>query len=167
MATATVAISIGGAGIFFTWLTGKQARDDARASAREAREQERLENAYIGMLDMAERVGQWVRMVYPLWDTVPPRPVPAELPSLAEQAHTQALVNAFGSGDVRVRMKDWQDVVQDVLVTVQQIQWEEADRERYSEESPRRTLERLRGSERIAREALTDQVAVELGHRIA
>jgi hypothetical protein len=161
VATATVAVP----GIFFTWLTGKQGRDDARAIAKEAREQQRLENAYVDLLDMAERVGQWVRMVYPMIDTNPPQPIPAELPSLAEQAHTEALVNTFGSDEVRKRMKDWRDVVLEVISTVQQIKWEEEQPARYSEESPRRTLEQLRAQERVAREALANQVAVELQHR--
>ena len=71
VATATTATAVGVAGMFFTWLTGKEARDDARATAREAREQQRLENAYIELLDVAERTGQWVRMVCPVWDTNP------------------------------------------------------------------------------------------------
>ena len=163
VATATTATAVGVAGMFFTWLTGKEARDDARATAREAREQQRLENAYIELLDVAERTGQWVRMVCPVWDTNPPQPVPAELPSLPEQAHTEALVNAFGSAEVRERMKTWRDVALEVISTVTQIRWEEAD-PTGAEESPRRTLEHLRGQERVAREALANQVAVELGH---
>jgi hypothetical protein len=62
VATATAGVVAGGIGIFFTWLTGKQARDDARAAARETREQHRLENAYVDLLDMAERAGQWVQI---------------------------------------------------------------------------------------------------------
>ncbi len=166
VATGTTATIVGGAGIFFTWLTGKQARDDARATTREARQQQRLESTYVDLLDMAERAGQWVRMVYPIWDTNPPQPVPAELPSLPEQAHTEALINAFGSAEVRERMKTWRDIVSEVISTVTQIRWEEADPtgKRYSEESPRRTLERLRGEERVAREGLANQVAAELRH---
>ena len=65
VATATVRV----VGIVGTWLTGKQSRDQAlatlreqlghdRLQAREAREQERLESAYLELLKMAERVGQ-------------------------------------------------------------------------------------------------------------
>ena len=58
------------------------------------------------------------------------------------------------------------DVVLLVISTVEQIKWEEAQPTRYSEETPSRTLEQLRGQERTAREALAKWVAVELRHRI-
>ena len=78
------AATTGVLGIFFTWLTGKQGRSHAetitrdqlaqeRLLANEAREQQRLENAYVELLDLAERVGQYVQMVFPMWDTTPPR----------------------------------------------------------------------------------------------
>jgi hypothetical protein len=61
--------------------------DDAGATAKEARVQQRLENAYIELLDMTERAGQWVQTVYPMINTMPPQSDPP-LPTLAEQAHT-------------------------------------------------------------------------------
>jgi hypothetical protein len=67
-----------------------------RLLAKEAREQQRLESAYVRMLAMTEQAGQWAQKLCPLMDTNPPQPVPAELPSLEEQAHTVALVQAFG-----------------------------------------------------------------------
>jgi hypothetical protein len=160
--TATAAV--GTAGIVFTWLTGKQARDDARAAAREAREQQRLENAYVGLLDMAERAGQWVQMVYPIVDTGQPLP---EFPQYPEQAHTEALVKSFGSGELRALMEAWRDVVKETAATSGLIQWIEADpvRNRDIEENPRLKLEELRRQEREARDALSDQVTVELRHR--
>ena len=158
--------AVGGLGIFFTWLTGKQGRDAARADAKEAREQQRLENAYVDLLDMAERAGHWAQMVLPVVDTNPPQPDP-DLPSVNEQAHTEALVKAFGSKDVRERMEVWSDVVKEMNATVGLIRWIEADttRHRGSQENPRGKLQDLRREEREAREALGNQVAVELRHR--
>ena len=68
VATASAGVLGGGVGAFFTWLTGKQSRDQAldtlreqlgheRLQAREAREQERLASAYLELLKTAERVG--------------------------------------------------------------------------------------------------------------
>jgi hypothetical protein len=173
VASAAAMTTLGVAGIFATWLNAKQGRDHAetiskdqlaheRLLAKEAREQQRLETAYVNLLDIAERAGQWAQMVYPMIDTnqsVPPSP------SSQEQAHTGALVNAVGSHEVRERMETWRAVVRQVISTVEQIKWEESDPTRHSEQSPRLALEKLRAQERLAREALGSQVAFELGHR--
>ncbi|MGO9552327.1 hypothetical protein [Mycobacterium sp.] len=156
VATATLGV----AGIFGTWLTGKQGRDDAKALAKDARQQQRLETTYVDLLDMAERTGQWAQMVYPMIDTNPPQPVPP-LPSLAEQAHTEALVRAFGSSGVWKRMDAWRAVVRQMVSTVRQIEWEEAEPTRLSELSPRLTLEELRPQERDARINITREVVLE------
>jgi hypothetical protein len=150
--------------MFFTWLATKQNSDDAGATTKEARVQQRLENAYIELLDMTERAGQWVQTVYPMINTMPPQSDPP-LPTLAEQAHTEAVVRAFGSNDVRAHMETWRDLVRQVISTVEQVKWEEGQPTQRSQPSPRLTLGQLRGEERTAREALADQVAVELGHR--
>jgi hypothetical protein len=150
--------------MFFTWLATKQNSDDAGATAKEARVQQRLENAYIELLDMTERAGQWVQTVYPMINTMPPQSDPP-LPTLAEQAHTEAVVRAFGSNEVRAHTETWRDLVRQVILTVEQVKWEEGQPTQHSQPSPRLTLEQLRGEERTAREALADQVAVELGHR--
>lgn len=100
-------------------------------------------------------------------DTNPRQPVPAELPSFEKQAHTAALVNAFGSNEVRERMDTWQTVVRKIITAAELIQREEAQptRERDGQPSPMLTLHQLRPQERATREALADQVAAELGHR--
>ncbi|HTX93863.1 MAG TPA: hypothetical protein VME67_02880 [Mycobacterium sp.] len=172
VATATASTAVGVAGIFFTWLSGKQGRDHAetisgqqfahaRLLAKEARDQQRLESAYVALLEMAERAGQWAQLVLPMMDTNPPQPVPP-LPSLDEQAHAEAFVRAFGSNDVRERMDKWEAVLRQVVSTVEQIQWEEADPRRASERSPRLTLQQLRPQERAARQTLAEQVSAEL-----
>ena len=47
--------TVGVAGMLFTWLATKQNSDDAGATAKEARVQQRLENAYIELLDIGHR----------------------------------------------------------------------------------------------------------------
>jgi hypothetical protein len=122
----TVALGVGG--IFFTWLTGKQARDQAerqatarlgheRTMAREARQQERLASAYVRLLGMVERMGQWAQMVKPIMDTNPPRP-DRPLPDLDEQAEAEAVVNAFGSDEVREAFESWRKVIEEMVMAV-------------------------------------------------
>lgn len=168
-------VTAGAMGVFFTWLSGQQGRNQAerisnaqltndRQLAKEAREQERLENAYIQLLHTAELVGQWAESVLPKWDTDPPQPE-RPLPPLEEQVQTQALVAAFGSEAVRKYTRGWLTVVRAMQTAVQRIQCEEADPTRRSEENPRVLLEKLREQEREARGALEERVAIELGHR--
>ena len=157
VATGTVGV----AEIIFTWLTGKQARDDARQTAREARLQQRLENAYIELLDMAERVGHWAQSAYPFFDTNPPQPVPS-LPSLEQQARTEALVRAFGSDKVRERMESWRTVVRQMLSAARLIYMGPIpglDKPIHLDARRKFDLE-LRPQERSARSALGSQVAV-------
>jgi hypothetical protein len=157
---------VGVAGIWGTWLTGKQARDDARATAREAREQQRLGNAYVELLETSEQAGQWAQTVLPMRDSIPPQPVP-DLPSIEVQAHTEALVKAFGSAEVRELMEVWRSIVKEAIAIVGLILWVEEDVERHRgiPQSPRIKLDELRRQEREARKALGDQVAIELGQR--
>ena len=74
-------------------------------------------------------------------------------------------MTAFGSDAVRQLMKDWRTVVLVVLSIVRDIKWEESNPSRASDRSPRVTLEKLREQEKLERQALANQVAVELGHR--
>lgn len=155
VATATVGV----AGIVGTWLTANRGLAHERRLATEARQQQRLENAYVGLLDVAERVGHWAQLAWPVLDTDPPRPMP-ELPSLAEQAHTEALVRAFGSEQVLRHMKAWRDIVREMRaldITIRLAPAEHAD--------AKAAFDGLRARESTAREALGDQVAVDLGHR--
>jgi hypothetical protein len=163
VATATTAIAIGGAGIVFTWLTGKQARDHARAIAKEARVEQRLESAYIELLEIAERAGQWAEMAYPVTGT---NPVPP-LPSLAEQAHSVALLNAVGSPEMLERFEAWLHVVQEMTATAGLIDLEDAGREvrEPGDPHPRNVFYDLKPKEANRRRVLQDQVAGELGHR--
>jgi len=175
VATASAGVVAGGIGVYFTWLTGKQGRDHAetitrdqlaheRLLTREARVQQRLENAYVDLLRMAERAGQWAQMSYPIVGRPPELP----LPSLVEQANTTALVRAFGSAEVLKRLETWRTVVQQMTTTAELIELEDMGKPvvQEGERSPRaRFALDLRPQERETREALAARVAVELGHR--
>ena len=108
---------LGAAGIGATLLAGKFERGHSQRMADEARQQERLADAYVRLLVLVERVGQWAQMVMPLMDMDPPQPV-RPLPGLDEQAEAEAVVNAFGSDQVRQGFKAWRDVIQDMIRAV-------------------------------------------------
>ncbi len=176
VATASAGVVAGGIGVYFTWLTGKGGREHAEAIARdqlsherllaeEARKQQRLESAYVSLLGMAERSGQWAQMAFPIVGTTPRE---VALPSLVEQANTRALVRAFGSAEVLKRLETWITVVQQMTNTAELIEQEDMGRQvvQEGERAPRaRFALDLRPQERETREAIANQVAVELGHR--
>jgi hypothetical protein len=169
--TATVAVGVGG--VCFTWLTARQGREHAetvlglqlnheRLLASEARDQQRLETAYVDLLEMAEAAGQWVQLVLPMLDTNPPRPDPP-LPSLEAQGHIQAVVRAFGSPKVLERRESWEAVVRKTISTVTVARMKDVPREAFK---ARRALdEELRSEERSARRALAEQISAELRPR--
>ncbi|HEX6758636.1 MAG TPA: hypothetical protein VF086_09550 [Propionibacteriaceae bacterium] len=168
---------VGISGIFFTWLTGKQARDQAhqtadkrldheRTMAHDAREQERRANAYVRLLTVVERIGQWAQMVKPMLDTNPPQEV-RPMPDLDEQAEAMALVNAFGSDEIRQSFKSWRDLVWDMIWAVAEIDREQGSGKRYRPETsdsdePYMKLLKLRPAEDEARQALASQTRAEL-----
>lgn len=181
-------------GVFFTWLSGKQGRDHAERTAREqlaqqrllaqdARDQERLENAYLELLRMVEGLGQWVQHVHPSVDLGSPIKNP---PTVDEQARTQALVNAFGSDRVKDLLNEWRKFLREAISLAVQIDSEEERQsagpdpdnrisEMIRELLPQKPgdvqrlkalLENVRPGERDARRALTSQVAAELRHNV-
>lgn len=171
VATATVGI----AGIFGTWFNGKQARDDAkelatqslsheRLMAEDARKQQRLENAYIEMLEMTEKASQWAQIAYPLFDSNPPAPVP-DLPSLDAQSHVEALVRAFGSDEVLDLFEAWRSVIVEMVRCDRLIKMGFEHNREVVEQNPRLTFTESKEKELLARKALGKRVSVELGHR--
>jgi hypothetical protein len=171
--------AVGGLGIFFTWLTGKQSRDQVletlrqqlgheRLQAREAREQERLESAYLELLKMAERVGQWAQFIYPVVQTGPLPDTP--LPSLEVQADAAALVAAFATNRVRQLTETWEAVVKQMITQAELVVWEEQNpsgpgdpgSQRPYKNSPRAAILRLRPEEKRTRDELNAQVRAEL-----
>ena len=164
--SAAIGASVGVTGIVFTWLTGKQARDQAeqtaqnrleheRTMAQQARDQERRGNAYVQLLTVVERTGQWAQMVKPLVGSHPPPP----LPDLDEQAEAMALVNAFGSDEIRRSFNTWRNLIWDMIWAVDEI-----DREVETSEGdePYSKLFKLRPAEDDARQALARLIRDEL-----
>jgi hypothetical protein len=139
-------------------------RNDARAIAWEARYQQRLETTYIELLKMAERTGVWAENVYPISQSGKPPDTP--LPWFDVQADTRAVLKAFGSDALRKREETWRPVVQEMISAAQEVMWEDLHPSQVPPQgkSARVTIEELRPKEREAREALGNQVAVELKH---
>jgi hypothetical protein len=175
VAAASGGLLGGGIGAFFTWLTGKQSREHAewtleqqlgatRLLAREERQQERLRDAYLELLKMAERVGHWAQFVNPEMDTNPSSMPDVRLPPLEMQADAAALVEAFGSNQVRDRSEAWQEVVRGMITLAVQINQQEAhpSHEIPAGESPRTALYRRRTEEERTRHELYAEVRAEL-----
>ncbi|KXF54641.1 hypothetical protein AXA44_40535 [Rhodococcus sp. SC4] len=170
VATATTGVI----GIVIGWWTGRQGRDHVerisekqyaheRLLAEEARKQNRIENAYVLLLEMSERAGLWAQRANRLYNW----PVPP-LPDDGEQVRVEALIQAFGSPEVRTLMKDWRAIIKDMIETDWQIKEEKEDRTGREEGAadPRLTFsEVLRPKELAAREELAHRIGVELGHR--
>ncbi len=127
--------AVGTAGIVFTWVTGKQARDAARAVDRDGRAKQLLERSYTDVVAMAERVTLWT-LVMPVVETGMKLPA---LPSYQERSNVEALVRAFGSPQVRERMVKWRAAVKEVESEVALIQLVEEHLEKRSglKEEPR------------------------------
>lgn len=173
--TGAVGITVGITGIVATYKTGKQGRQHAEALARqknehdaalakEQRDQQRRSEAYIELLVMAERVGQWVSMVRPMLDTDPPRPTPP-LPELLEQARSNALISAYASSAVKERYGAWREAVLKAIRAVEEIEFAlSRPRSDLDHVKPWRELDLThRAAERETREALAGQIASELG----
>ena len=158
------------AGIGATLLAGKLERGHSERMTREARQQERLAEAYVHLLVLVGRVGQWAQTVEPMWDCDPAQPV-RPLPELDEQAETEAVISAYGSDEVFQAFEAWRDVVQNVMVTVNVISRDQAAGKGHRSnggsvgESPYLRLHNLRPGEREARKALSRQVRDELRGR--
>jgi hypothetical protein len=169
----TVILGLGG--IASTLIVAKQGRehvermaganhDHERTMAREARDQERFGNAYMQLLVMVERAGQWAQMVNPMRETDPPQPVP---PGLDEQAEAEALVDAFGSDEARKAFESWREVFREMPAVVGEIGSKRAAGELNEPTEggfgqPYLRLEELRKSELEARKALARLIRAEL-----
>lgn len=144
-----------------------QRADHERQLAVDARKQQRLAEAYVPLLTFAYRVGQWSDLVRPAIQTAQ-TPPPPPLPTLEEQAKIQALVGAYASSTVRDFMQAWQEVLTKVRVANMTIGFAQEKESRGvidAGEQWIRLEQDLRPAERHARQALVDQVSLELGHR--
>jgi hypothetical protein len=89
-----------------SWLGSKRDKDKyehEQAMAREARKQERLEQAYITLGEYLSRFDDWARSVQPFLGPVPaPEPLQP-----GERWHIEALMTAYGSEEVQRLLDRW------------------------------------------------------------
>lgn len=85
-AAAVAGAAVGGG---TSWLVARGTWKHSDRMAVDARQQKRLEEAYIEMLQVAGRAYRWAGQVYPLMDYDPPQPLP-DLPSPDEQVRAWA-----------------------------------------------------------------------------
>jgi len=160
---------VGLAGLVVAALAGRLDRVSSRKMVREERHQQRLADAYVALLEVAEKIGNWAALVRPALDSMPPRD-PPPLPDVDIQIRVTALVNAYGSDDVKTRLKEWRDTVSAIRNADLKI----ARRLEYAQRGdatgpiadylgPWNALEdTLRPAETEARRLITEQVAAEL-----
>ncbi len=105
-------VIVGLAGVLVGYVGGAKDRQSVRELADRDRHQERLADAYIALLEMAEKMGVWAASVRR--KMIPPGPEP-ELPAVDNQISVTAKVNAYGSDAVREKMAVWERAVQAVV----------------------------------------------------
>ncbi|MFG2103560.1 hypothetical protein ACGFJ5_23520 [Micromonospora echinaurantiaca] len=144
-------------------LAAERSEHESRL-AKEQRVHQQRASAYVEVLTIAERVGQWVSLTKPAIDFGSPPP-PA-LPDFLDQARSQALLNAYASTAVKTKFKEWRSTVDEVIRAVEQIE--------FLTENPEPGVSRarvwadletkFRPKEREARKLLADQMADELAN---
>jgi hypothetical protein len=134
-------------------LLAKERHDHERLTAHEQWIRDHRKDAYLTLVNLSEEASLYVQRVHPMMDTDPPRPVP-DLPGLDAQREARTKVIAFGSQEVKARMRIWHEIV--VRASFAAAAISEGNGE-YREQ-----LHDLRQQERDAREALGEQVAAEL-----
>ena len=132
-------------GLLTNWLGSRRDKDryeHEQVMAREARAQERLDQAYIALGEYLSRYEDWARSVHPF---LGPIPAPDPLPP-GERWHIEALVTSYGSEEVQRLLNRWGECAQridnaDVMI---------------------RTADTARGSEpELDRDALREKHALE------
>ena len=165
----------------FTWLTAKQGRDHAEhlmqqridheaETAKDQRRQQRLADAYVDLLTFASTMGAWANFVRPILDTDPPKELPVGIPPVDEQIRVEARAAAFASAEVRRLVKIWRDSVgeirrADYLLSLCNEARKRGEDSGIDDAEQWIRLRDLRPIEQEEREALTDQIAAELGSR--
>lgn len=158
--------AVGISAIFGTAWASVRSRKHDRAMAADrqthdrqiAHEQwirEHRNDAYIGLLDLAEQVGGlYVQRVHPMWRPAADPASEPQLPSYEAQQLVRARIMAYGSEAVKDRMSEWNALVQEAIKAAADISGDVA--------GSRSRLHDLRQQEVQARKALGNQVAAEL-----
>jgi hypothetical protein len=150
-----------GVGAMTTWLTGKGAREHAERLARTERQQQRLADAYIELLEMLQHLGQWVVSVQPFIDFGEPK---HPTPPAEQQARVLALVAAYGSPELRKLFDAYRHNIAAIRSVDQKITMAQTSKE-YGLNEPDLRLEliqTLRPAEQKLREQISNLVASEL-----
>jgi hypothetical protein len=152
-------------GLLANWLGSrrdKRGYEHEQVMAREARIQERLEQAYLALGEYLSRFEDWARSVHPFLG-----PVPAPDPlQPGERWRIEALVTAYGSEEVQRLLDRWGECarrIEDADVVIRMADTargpgldQDALRERHA-------LEDYRKAMRDAADAVRSQIRRELG----
>jgi predicted small integral membrane protein len=140
----------------------RQTAEHAEKMAADVRQHKRLESAYIELLQVIERAGNWAGLVCPVMDTNPPRPLP-DLPSIDEQVRVRALVTAYGSVKVQELFDEYIGYINEMNVAQQIVAFAKSESDGRTQLEQREKIDReLRPAERQMRDELGEMIAMEL-----
>jgi hypothetical protein len=126
--------AVGLAGVMSAVAGGSLDRRHQRLLAAEARQQARLEDAYVDLLKFVKRVNLFLTASWPPGDPEW-RPAPGRVPSAEEHANVAAVVAAYGSREVRAAEKVWWQTASRSLVLSGRLHRLDAIRSMASQES--------------------------------
>jgi hypothetical protein len=157
---------VGLSGVAFGALNGRRDRENARTIARVERHQTQRAHAYTTLLLTVNKVSVWAESLNPLMDTIPPQPKPPP-PPLEQELEAEALVDAFGSAEVRKCQDEWRKAVNAIRATSHEIgldrEYPEGRQGRPVEEDPwLRLFQEQRPEMERTRKALAARIASEL-----
>jgi hypothetical protein len=148
------------------WLGSKrdeQQGDHEQGMVREARAQERLDQAYIALGEYLSRFEDWARSVHPFLGPVPaPDPLPP-----GERWRIEALVTAYGSEEVQQLVDRWAGCarqIENADVMIQMADGARSPSPEFDQDAlqERHALEGYRKAMRDAADAIRSQIRREL-----
>ena len=153
-------------GLLSDWIGARRDKrryEHEQVMAREARRQERLEQAYIELLTYLSRYWDWAKSVRPMWGSIPaPDPLPPQ-----DRWRMEALVTAHGSPEVRRLLRQWNEraaKIDNADATIRMVERSKAPSQQLDDEAQREHLA-LRDYKQAmfqTDEAIRDQVHREL-----
>ena len=178
VSSASGAVIVGGIGIYSTLKLARLNATHTDKVARENRVQQRLADAYVKVLSLAEQEGQWIaattyncsRDKGDLWESQEFREAPK--PAITDRSSAAALLAAFGSAAVLAQHSAWRAAADAAGEWIQGIDIGmhlngAVPDENVPPEQLKRLVYELQPKEAAARQALAEAVADELGHRRA
>lgn len=104
--------AVGLAGVLLAGLSGWRDRKHAKDLAERDRKQRRLEDAYLGMMVMCDKVGNWCARVCPVVANGQDSP---PFPDLDTQILARSKLNAYGSDTAKAAFETWMETVNQVI----------------------------------------------------